>query len=448
MSCGFTRKNRSEGISETVIVPFRDEKGNVVASIGVNRDITERKRAEEALQVAKDEADAANRAKSEFLSNMSHELRTPLNAILGFGQLLELHPKQPLEPNQKEYVGHILEGGSHLLKLIDEVLELSRIESGALAVSIDDVALRDIFRDCLTMIEPLAETHGVSIAAGTAPTETEVVRADHTRLKQVLLNFLSNAVKYNRPGGTVNLECAEAEDGMTRLRVTDTGLGIPQDKQKDLFTPFARLGAEDTDVEGTGIGLAFTKRLVALMDGRIGFESTEGVGSTFWVELPRVAAKGAKKAKDAASPDPKSEWSFDAGQGVRTLLYVEDNPANQRLMEEIVGRVPDLRMVSAHNAELGLELARKQQPDVVVMDIDLPGMNGFEALKRLKRSTKTRAIPVIALAANALPRDVERGIAAGFDTYLSKPVDINEVLDATEQALAATSCATPPKASS
>ena len=431
----------------SIFIPQFETGGEVSGYYSLVQDLTERKRAEVELRAAMELADAANRAKSDFLSNMSHELRTPLNAILGFGQLLDLHPKQPLQPQQKEYVGHILEGGTHLLNLIDEVLELSKIESGVMAVSTESVALRGLFRECLTLIEPLAETHGIRIAGGSAPDAAQAVHADFTRLKQVLLNLLSNAVKYNRPGGTIRLESVAAEAGMVRLAVADTGFGIPKDKQEDLFTPFARLGAEGTNIQGTGIGLAFTKRLVALMDGRIGFESTEGVGSTFWVELPRAKAKRAPKIKASPSPDPKSEWDLDAGEGVGTLLYVEDNPANQRLMEGIVERVPGLRMASAPNAELGLEVARKHQPDVIVMDIDLPGMDGFEALKRLKGSKITRAIPVIALSANALPRDVERGIEAGFNAYLSKPFEIAEILRAAKKALANSSRATPAKAS-
>ena len=435
---------------QATYVPHLSSSGGVLGYYSLVYDITERKRAEVELLVARELADAANRAKSDFLSNMSHELRTPLNAILGFGQLLDLHPRQPLQPQQKEYVGHILEGGAHLLKLIDEVLELSKIESGMMTVSMESVALQGLFRECLALVEPLAEKYGmngISIFAGTTPAEADVVRADYTRLKQVLLNLLSNAVKYNRPGGTVALECAAAENGMVRLAVTDSGFGIPKDKQKQLFTPFARLGAEGSDIEGTGIGLAFTKRLVALMKGRVGFESTEGVGSTFWVELPQVETKRARQAKGATSPDPKRKRNLDAGEGVRTLLYVEDNPVNQRLMEGIVERVADLRMVSAHDAELGLEVARKQRPDVIVMDIDLPGMDGFEALKRLKRSRTTRAIPVIALSAGVLPGDAERGFEAGFDAYLSKPIEIDEILRAAEKALAKAPRATPPKKS-
>ena len=260
------------------------------------------------------------------------------------------------------------------------------------------------------------------------------MRADGSRLKQVVLHLLSNAVKYNRPGGTVSVECAEAEDGMVRLMVSDSGRGIAKHKQGDLFMPFARLGAEAMDIEGTGIGLALCKRLVALMEGRIGFESAEGVGSTFWVELPRGAEDPAGAAVRRSSSERNLRWGLDAGG--RALLYVEDDPSAQHLMEGIVGRLSNVGMLCADDAEVGLELARKYEPDVIIMDINLPGMSGLEAMKRLKHSAKTSLIPVIALSAAARPQDVALGIEAGFDDYLTKPIAIDEVLETIGKALA------------
>ena len=431
---------------QATYVPHIDTSGDVLGYFALAQDITERKRAEVELRFAKDRAEAANRAKTTFLSSMSHELRTPLNAILGFGQLMEASTTAPLSETQKEYVGYIMQGGTQLLNLIKEILELSDIESGALSVSIEDVALDGLFLECLKLTEPISKRFGVETFGRFEAQRLPRVRADEASLKQVLLNLLSNAVKYNRPGGTVRLECAEAEGGMVRLVVVDTGRGVPEHKQVDLFTPFARLGAEATDIEGTGVGLTLCKRLVALMGGRIGFESVEGTGSTFWVELPRAVEGQAGKATCPTPSDRKLRWGLDAGG--YALLCIEDDPSNQRIMEEIVERLPDVGMVCADDAEVGLKLARKYQPDVIIMDINLPGMSGTQAVKRLKRSKKTSSIPVIALSANAKPRDVARGIEAGFDDYLTKPIDIVEVQEAIGKALAATgTAATAAKAS-
>ena len=364
---------------------------------------------------------------------MSHELRTPLNAILGFDQLLEQDPTSPVIDKQKEYVEHILEGGDHLLNLIDQVLDLAKIESGALPISLDDVDLDEIFQDRLTLIAPLSERFGSRVSLDQQTTAPPWVHADGTRLKQVLLNLLWNAVKYNRPGGMVHLEWAEAEDKMVRIAVSDTFPGIPKAKQGDLFMPFSRLGAETTNTEGTGIGLTLTKQIIEVMGGRIGFESAKDKGSTFWIEIAKSTEKAAKKGKIAANSNSRRRRG---GRRERTLLYVEDNPANQRLMEEITEQIANLRMLSAHSAELGLEMARKYQPDLVIMDINLPGMNGIEAMKLLKRAKVTRAIPVIALSANAVPQDIKKSLKAGFDEYLTKPINLDQVLAAIIKGLA------------
>ena len=419
---------------QATYVPHIGASDEVLGYFALAQDVTERKRAEVELRFANDRADAASRAKSTFLSSMSHEFRTPLNAILGFGQLLEVNTNTPLGGSQTEFVGHIMKAGTHLRDLINEILELSNIESGALTVSLDDVALGGLFPECLKLIEPMSKKYGVETFGRFEADGLPWVRADGSRLKQVVLHLLSNAVKYNRPGGTVSVECAEAEDGMVRLMVSDSGRGIAKHKQGDLFMPFARLGAEAMDIEGTGIGLALCKRLVALMEGRIGFESAEGVGSTFWVELPRGAEDPAGAAVRRSSSERNLRWGLDAGG--RALLYVEDDSSAQHLMEGIVGRLSNVGMLCADDAEVGLELARKYEPDVIIMDINLPGMSGLEAMKRLKHSAKTSLIPVIALSAAARPQDVALGIEAGFDDYLTKPIAIDEVLETIGKALA------------
>jgi signal transduction histidine kinase len=278
----------------------RDAQGEPLYIFGQIQDITERKRAEEELLIATKVAEDASQAKSQFLTSMSHELRTPLNAVLGFGQLLKSSTKGVLNDNQRGHVDHILDGGEHLLNLINQVLDLSKIEAGATEIFVEDVEVADIFEECLVLIEPLAEKYDARVVVEGANHGTTAVRADYTRLKQVMLNLLSNAVKYNRSGGTAILECAKGGRGMARLSVSDTGPGIAKDKQEQLFKPFSRLGAELSNIEGTGVGLILTKQLVELMGGHIGFESEEGKGSTFWIEIPR--AKGNRREKPPRKP--------------------------------------------------------------------------------------------------------------------------------------------------
>jgi CheY-like chemotaxis protein len=382
----------------------------------------------EALRARVRELENGNDAKSEFLARMSHELRTPLNSILGFSQVLNTDPDEPLSPSQKESIRQILKAGWHLLALINEVLDLARIEAGKLQLSIESVGVEQIVREGLTLIEPLAEKHGVLVVNETAPSRDLYVLADRTRLKQVLLNLLSNGVKYNRRGGTVKLSCTRMPAlpplpaPRLRLTVTDTGPGLSEEERAGLFTPFNRLGAT-SEVEGTGMGLAITKRLLEIMGGSVGVESTPGRGSSFFFELPL----GQKPLFEGEDADPSLIIARADAQEV-TLLHIEDNPANRALVARILSRRPHIKVIAAESAEKGIELARTRDPDIIVMDINLPGMDGYEALARLQSFVDTSNIPIIALTANAMPSDVKRGLEAGFLQYLTKPIDVKEFL--------------------
>ena len=399
-----------------------------VAQIGAERclfafvhDITDRKEGESALICARDEAERANCAKSEFLSRMSHELRTPLNAILGFGQLLE---RAKLAGVQADNVQEVIHAGRHLLELINEVLDLARIESGKFTLSLEAVALLPLVADCVSLMRPQADNWGIELIEA-AQGCGEQVRADRTRLKQVLLNLLSNAVKYNRKQGKVSIACVA--DGETiQIRISDTGAGLNCEQQARLFVPFERLDADMTAIEGTGIGLALSKRLVELMGGTIGVESVPGVGSTFWVRLPtatgEVEASGRGRASDAGLVEQS------AGQRVFNVLCIEDNPANLRLVERILSSRPAIRLLSTSAPNLGLELAQAHAPALILLDINLPDLDGYEVLRRLQADVATRAIPVVGISANAMPKDIERARAAGFAAYLTKPLDISRFL--------------------
>jgi CheY-like chemotaxis protein/nitrogen-specific signal transduction histidine kinase len=387
------------------------------------------------LELAIEEARNANQAKSAFLSSMSHELRTPLNAILGFAQILA-SKDMPTTPEQKlEFSGHILKSGRHLLTLINEILDLAKVEAGALSLSMEPVPLADVLAECQGMIAPLAAARGVRVLFPDAPAAH--VHADRTRIKQVLLNLLSNAVKYNREGGAVIVDCARPAPQRLRLSVQDTGMGLSPEQVAGLFQPFNRLGQEGGTQEGTGIGLVVTRRLVELMGGEIGVTSSPGVGSVFWIELDVASADGTAPAAPAARPGAARpvDDATDTGTPARqhTVLYVEDNPANLKLVQEIVRFRPDLRLVSAPDGHFGLSLARSQRPDVILMDLNLPGLSGLEVLAQLRREPETARIPAIAVSANAMPADIDRALAAGFARYLTKPIDIgqfNEAIDA------------------
>lgn len=406
-------------------IETRTQDGGVIS---LRFDVTERERAFQEAQDARALADKANLAKSEFLARMSHELRTPLNAVIGFGQMLELDHSRTLTDDQKEYAEHIVKSGQHLLNLVTEVLDLAGVEAGKLRLAIERLDAGKVVEQIVRTMRPVADKAGVDLSFRPGDARLDV-RADAQRLRQVLLNLASNAIKYNRAGGTVSLEVV-AVGAVVRISVRDTGMGIDAARAAEVFTPFNRLGAEHGAIEGVGIGLSLSKRLVEAMDGAIGFESEADVGSTFWVDLPLAVETPA--ARDADRADDEALTAV----GGYSLLYVEDNPANLRLMEHLVGALPDVTMHAAPSGALGLELARAQRPDIIVLDLNLPGMSGYEVLKRLKASPETWSTPVIALTAAAMPSDVQQGLAAGFYRYVTKPLDVKAFLAAVQEALA------------
>lgn len=399
-------------------------------------DISERKRLDRLLQEKNDElelaklvAEKANRAKSAFLSNMSHELRTPLNAILGFAQLMEASSPPPSD-TQRARLGKITESGWYLLKLINEILDLATIESGRLALAREAVPLAEIMCKCSAMIEAQARQRGIQINFLPLD-ESWFVDADRTRLKQILLNLLSNALKYNREHGTITVACRRSAEHI-RISVKDCGAGLTAEKMAQLFQPFNRLGQENCCEEGTGIGLVLAKRLVELMGGAIGVESTVGIGSEFWIELPRGAApQSATKSAARAEPAPPGI----RGETPHTVLCIEDDPVNLMLIEQIVKEVPHLRLLSANAGNPGIALARTHLPDVILMDLNLPDLGGIEALQTLHKDAATAHIPVIALTASATCRDVAKGLDAGFFEYLTKPIKIDELMSTLDDAL-------------
>ncbi len=407
------------------ITALRDDYGDVIGYLLIGTDNSVRKQVELELHDAMAVAEKANLAKSDFLSSMSHELRTPLSAILGFAQLIESGSPSPTV-TQKRSVDQILKAGWYLLDLINEVLDLALIESGKLSLSLEPVSLADVMRECQTMIEPQAQKRGISI---TFP-RLEIpyfVKADRTRVKQVLINLLSNAIKYNKVDGTVVVECVASAPGRIRVCVKDTGEGLTPEKLAQLFQPFNRLGQEASAEEGTGIGLVVCKRLIELVGGSIGAESTVGKGSVFWIEMNLTPQP--QTAAGMADSQPVVDAPAQAGMQIRTLLYVEDNPANMMLVEDLIARRPDIRLLSASDGRRGIEMARASRPDVILMDINLPGISGISALKILAQDPATAHIPVIALSANAIPRDIAKGLEAGFFRYLTKPIKVAEFMD-------------------
>ena len=416
---------------------FHDRDRKLQGVFAAARDVTERKRFERTLQEnnaelerARAAAEKANLTKSDFLSSMSHELRSPLNAILGFAQLMNSDSPPPT-PSQTTSIEQILNAGWYLLELINEILDLAQIESGKLALSREPTSLTEVMLECQAMIEPQGEKRGIRMTFPHAGTPY-FVDADRTRLKQVLINLLSNAIKYNQPNGTVVVDCAMNTAQRVRVSIADSGAGLPPEMLQQLFQPFNRLGQERSTEEGTGIGLVMSKRLVEMMGGVIGVDSTVGLGSVFWFELNSATEP---QLEADFSPSLIAEAQIPRGAPLRTLLYVEDNPANLKLIEQLIARRPDIRLLSARDGTTGIQLAQANLPALILMDINLPGISGIEALKILREDPATAHIPVIALSANAMPRDIEKGLQAGFFRYLTKPIKINEFMDTLQAAL-------------
>jgi signal transduction histidine kinase/AmiR/NasT family two-component response regulator len=406
------------------ITALRDDYGDVIGYLLIGTDNSMRKQAALDLHDAMALAEKANLAKSDFLSSMSHELRTPLSAILGFAQLIESGTPQPTL-SQKRSVDQILKAGWYMLELINEVLDLAVIESGRLSLSLEAISLAEVMQECQTMIEPQAQRRDIAVTFPRfgAPC---LVTADRTRVKQVLINLLSNAIKYNRIGGSVVVDCSASSERCVRIGVRDSGAGLSADQLTQLFQPFNRLGQESSVQEGTGIGLVVSKRLVELMGGVIGVESVVGQGSVFWIEL-NVAAQAA--AVVGADPAMLARPRIREGARSHTLLYVEDNPANLMLVEDLMARRLDVCLLSARDGISGVQIARCALPDVILMDINLPGISGIKALRILEEDPTTAHIPVIALSANAMPRDIAKGLDAGFFRYLTKPIKVNEFME-------------------
>jgi PAS domain S-box-containing protein len=431
-------KDGNETVVSYNVTNFYNRDGILQGVFAAARDVTERKRWDQVLQentleleTAKAIAEKANLAKSDFLSSMSHELRSPLNAVLGFAQLMESDTPPPT-PSQKASIDQILHAGWYLLELINEILDLSVIESGRLSLSLEPVSLPEVMLECQAMIEPQALKRGISM---TFPHFEDpcFIKADRTRVKQVLINLLSNAIKYNQAGGAVIVNCLMGTPGRLRISVKDTGAGLSPEKLAQLFQSFNRLGQEASGEEGTGIGLVVSKRLVELMEGMIGVESIVGKGSVFWIELLAESDPHAGYIKAACATI--TEEPVAAGARSRLLLYVEDNPANLKLIEQLITRRPDMRLLTAQNGRDGINLARASLPDVILMDINLPGINGIEAMKLLRLDPATAHIPIVALSANAIPSDIEKGLEAGFYRYLTKPIKVNEFFETLNEAL-------------
>jgi PAS domain S-box-containing protein len=393
-------------------------------------EVTERERLSLAFRRSKEEAETANRAKSEFLSRMSHELRTPLNAILGFGQLLEMGA---LDGDKREAVAQILKAGKHLLGLINEVLEISRIEAGRLSLSPEAVQVAAAVQETLDLLTPMAVRRSIVLHDETAQERCRHVLADQQRLKQVLLNLVSNAIKYNCDAGTVTISAEQAGGNRLRIKVHDSGPGIQADKQTKLFVPFERLGAEQTGVEGTGLGLALSKRLLEMMKGSIGVENNPDRGATFWVELPLMP-----------DPVPQVETPIAglpvaanpvALQRERIVLYIEDNLSNLTLIEHIIVHRPHVKLVAAMQGRLGLDLAREHRPDLILLDLYLPDISGEDVLQQLRRQPALRNTPVIVISADATRGRIERLLGMGVLDYLPKPLNVKRFLQLLDSCL-------------
>ena len=410
-------KNGKTYIENVLVAPLKNDKGELTNYVAIKENITELKKAREA-------AEASNIAKSQFLSRMSHELRTPLHAINGFSQLLlRKNKKHTLDERQMDQVLQINTAGLHLLELINEILDLSRIESGRLSLTLEPVVVADIVKECIPLVTPLADKFGIHIDVDENIGRLPYIQADFTRFKQVLLNLLSNAIKYNRPGGSVSL-IGKPEKKVLCLEVIDNGIGISNEQMKDLFVPFVRLGQDDSGIEGTGIGMTISKQLMGLMHGTLDAESETDVGSVFRLKLPLAKEGDVKSVLKHAKSTGQSEMGFEQNA---TFLYIEDNPSNIQLMKFIIEQWPQYSLVVRKNAEKGIKAAGMLKPDIIFMDLHLPGMTGQEAFTELQKNPETKDIPVIALSADALPATVEDCLKLGFVSYLTKPIEIESL---------------------
>ena len=416
------RRDGSEFPVELTIWSTGDSKQRVFNAF--IRDITEQKRSVATAAQAREEAERANRAKSEFLSRMSHELRTPLNAVLGFAQLLT---SEPLADEARDNVQQILKGGQHLLDLINEVLDISRIEAGRLSLSLEPVGVRDVVRHVAEMVAPLTAPRKISLVVDDVDPSRAVV-ADRQRLGQILLNLISNAVKYNRPNGRVTVGFDTVSATRLRITVTDTGAGIRPEKMRLLFNPFERLGAETTSTEGTGLGLALSRGLAEAMGASLGVSSEVDRGSTFWIELKVSAEAAASVPADAGAVPISTSTTSPA-----TILYIEDNVSNVRLMTRLLARRPSVTLLHAADGQSGIAMARDRGPDVIFLDLHLPDMSGEDVLQHLWAEPALRPIPVVMLTADATPAQMRRALASGAAAYLTKPLDLRKVLDTLDQ---------------
>jgi signal transduction histidine kinase/ActR/RegA family two-component response regulator len=409
-----------------------EEKNRALETVNDQLEIRVEERTIEFRQ-AKEEAQKSNHAKSEFLANMSHELRTPMNSILGFSQLLQMDSANPLMDYQQENLNTIASAGNHLLELIDQVLDLSRIESGNMSLSIEPVDLFLIIKNVISISNPIADKSGITLEYQDISTNNIFLEVDALRFKQVVFNLVSNAIKYNKPNGSVFISYKQAGVGKLQLGVTDTGNGIPKDKIENIFKPFDRLGLEGGSIEGTGIGLTISKKIIEMMNGTIGFTSNPGEGSFFFIEVP-ISPKPPLVFDQIKEPSSPNELFLNQ-EKTKKILYIDDISTNLRLVDRFLSRFPSLEFLSASNALDGIELAKTKVPDLILMDIHMPDMDGLTAFKELKSIEETQTIPIIAVTADAMDKDIKKAMDMGFKDYITKPIDFDKLTISIDKAI-------------